>query len=84
MIRYSLSCQMGHDFEAWFAELRGVRDAAGEGRHRLPGLRVDSVDKALMAPAVATSRKKDSVRLAANVPEQHRRWRRRFASCAST
>ena len=70
MIRYSLSCQTGHDFEAWFAGSGAFESQQAKGSIACPICGSTSVDKALMAPAVATSRKKDSVRLAANVPDQ--------------
>ena len=54
MIRYALRCEQGHAFEAWF------RDSAAYDAQRAAGLvacavcGVNAVDKALMAPAVAT------------------------------
>ena len=70
MIRYSLSCQTGHDFEAWFAGSEAFEAQQAKGSIACPMCGSTSVDKSLMAPAVATSRKKDSMRLAANVPDQ--------------
>jgi hypothetical protein len=70
VIRYSLSCQQGHDFEAWFAGSEGFEKQQAKGSIACPVCGSTSVDKSLMAPAVATSRKKDSMRLAANVPDQ--------------
>ena len=71
MIRYSLSCQTGHEFEGWFAGSEAFEAQRVKNRIECPVCGSTAVDKALMAPAVATSRKKDSVRLAANVPDQH-------------
>lgn len=70
MILYSLSCESGHAFEGWFANSEAYDRQSADGSLLCPVCGSTSVDKALMAPAVATSRKKDSVRLAANVPEQ--------------
>jgi hypothetical protein len=70
MIRYSLSCSASHDFEAWFANSEAFETQQAKGSIACPVCGSTSVGKALMAPAVATSRKKDSVRLAANVPDQ--------------
>ena len=70
MIRYSLSCDSGHDFEGWFASSDAFDTQKGQGSVTCPACGSSEVDKALMAPNVATSRKKDSVRLAANVPDQ--------------
>jgi hypothetical protein len=69
MIRYSLSCEMGHEFEAWFAASEAFDTQQANGDIGCPVCGSVRVHKSLMAPAVATSRKKDSVRLAANVPE---------------
>jgi hypothetical protein len=71
VIKYSLSCEMGHEFEAWFAASETFDAQQAEGDVGCPVCGSVRVHKSLMAPAVATSRKKDSVRLTANVPEQH-------------
>jgi hypothetical protein len=70
VIRYSLSCHAGHDFEAWFAGSEAFESQQTDGSISCPVCGSTSVGKALMAPAVSTSRKRDSVRLAANVPDQ--------------
>lgn len=70
MIRYSLTCRMGHEFEGWFAGSSAFETQQAKGGIACPTCGSTEVDKALMAPAVATSRTKDSVRLAANVPDQ--------------
>ncbi len=70
MIRYALTCPEGHDFEAWFAGSAAFDAQRAKGVVLCPLCGSAEVDKALMAPSVATARKKDSVRLAANMPEQ--------------
>jgi hypothetical protein len=70
VIRYSLNCPEGHAFEAWFADSSAYEAQKAKGIVACPVCGSADVDKALMAPAVSTARKKDSVRLAANVPEQ--------------
>ncbi len=70
MIRYSLACPSGHDFEAWFASSEAFEVQQKKDRIACPVCGSTAVGKALMAPSVSTSRKKDSVRLAANVPDQ--------------
>jgi hypothetical protein len=70
VIRYSLSCHDGHEFEGWFASSDACENQQAKGEIACPTCGSTSVHKALMAPAVATSRQKDSVRLAANVPDQ--------------
>lgn len=70
MIRYSLSCGSGHGFEAWFASSDAFETQKADGSVACPVCGSGEVDKTLMAPNVATSRKKDSMRLAANVPDR--------------
>lgn len=64
MIRFSLVCEQEHEFEAWFRsnddfetqKKRGFVDCPTCGSHR--------VEKALMAPAVSTGRKREKIELA--------------------
>lgn len=56
MIRFSLCCAQDHSFEGWF---RSNDDFDAQSKKRLiecPMCGSSSVDKALMAPAVSTSR----------------------------
>ncbi|WP_299141352.1 DUF1178 family protein [uncultured Tateyamaria sp.] len=58
MIKYTLKCDQGHGFESWFANAEaydGLR-AAGHVSCALCGS--TTVDKAIMAPSVATARKR--------------------------
>lgn len=68
MIRYALTCERGHPFEGWFAGSEAFKEQQTGNRIACPACGSTLVEKALMAPAVSTARKKDSVRLAANVP----------------
>jgi hypothetical protein len=70
VILYSLSCGDGHDFEAWFADSAAYEKQKADGVLTCPVCGTAEVDKALMAPAVSTARKRSSVRLAANMPER--------------
>jgi hypothetical protein len=70
VIRYSLSCESGHGFEGWFASSQAFDAQKAEDNVLCPVCGSSEVDKTLMAPNVATSRKRDSVRLAANVPDR--------------
>ena len=64
MIRFSLVCEHDHEFEAWFRsnddfdtqKKRGFVDCPTCGSHK--------VEKALMAPAVSTGRKREKIALA--------------------
>ena len=60
MIRYALRCKAGHGFEGWF---RGLEDFEKQKASRLlacPACGSSEVDKALMAPAVSTARRKEA------------------------
>ena len=56
MIRFSLRCAAGHEFEAWFRNGEGydVQQAAGE--IACPDCGDAHVEKALMAPSIGRSR----------------------------
>jgi len=75
VIRYSLSCEDGHAFDAWFGGSEAFEDQRDRGLVACPLCGSTKVDKTLMAPSVSTSRKKrkpaaerESVPVAANVP----------------
>ena len=56
MIRYTLRCDRGHTFESWFKDSQAF-DALSDGGHlACPSCGSSEVGKALMAPAVRTSR----------------------------
>ena len=69
MIRYKLACPDHHQFEAWFSTSDAFEEQQTQGLLVCPVCGSTSVDRSLMAPAVSTARSKDSVRLAANVPD---------------
>lgn len=64
MIRFALICEHEHEFEGWFRsnddfdtqKKRGFVDCPTCGSHK--------VEKALMAPAVSTARKQETIALA--------------------
>lgn len=64
MIRFALICEHEHEFEGWFRsnddfdtqKRRGFVDCPSCGSHK--------VQKALMAPAVSTARKQETIALA--------------------
>ena len=56
MIAFDLKCAKGHVFEAWFASSRGFERDAKAGRVECPLCGSAKVEKALMAPHVATGR----------------------------
>jgi hypothetical protein len=55
MIRYSLSCANGHAFDGWFRSSGDYDVQAEGGLLDCPVCGVHKIEKALMAPSVATS-----------------------------
>lgn len=55
MIVYNLRCKNGHEFEGWFRDSVAYDTQAEEGRLICPNCNSRRVEKAIMAPAVATS-----------------------------
>jgi hypothetical protein len=70
VIRFGLACDHGHEFDGWFRssddfdkqKKRGLIDCPECGSHK--------VDKALMAPAVSTGRKREKMALALNAEQK--------------
>lgn len=56
MIRYSLVCEAGHEFEGWFGASRDFDDQASRGLLSCPTCASPVVRKQIMAPAVAGAR----------------------------
>lgn len=55
MIRYTLKCDQGHGFDSWFASGAAYESLAAGGHLSCPVCGSARVDKALMAPAVASA-----------------------------
>ena len=68
MIRYTLKCDRDHEFEAWFRSSADYDRAAKRGENTCPVCGSAEVGKALMAPAVAGTKKSEKVSLAAPDP----------------
>ncbi len=62
MIRYDLICKHGHNFEAWFSGSADYDQQAKDGLLCCAVCGTPKVEKAIMAPNVATSRKKEAAR----------------------
>ncbi len=58
MIRFNLCCENGHHFFSWFASNETFERLQTSGRIECTVCGVKKVEKALMAPSVATSREK--------------------------
>lgn len=60
MIRYSLQCKKGHQFEGWFANSDAFDSQAAKKQLVCPSCGSKSVAKALMAPGVVKSEGKSA------------------------
>ena len=57
MIRYALSCDHDHGFEAWFGSSSDYDDQAARGLVECPFCGSRAVEKAVMAPALGGARR---------------------------
>lgn len=57
MIRYALTCDQDHDFEAWFGASADYDDQAARGLVQCPFCGSSRVRKQIMAPAVAGTKR---------------------------
>lgn len=60
MIRYALCCSNGHRFETWFRSIGDYDRAIAAGEAACPVCGDATVEKALMAPAVAGAHRPDA------------------------
>jgi hypothetical protein len=58
MIRYALNCDKGHDFESWFQNSTAYDKQAKRGLVTCPHCGSAKVEKAIMAPRLASSKKR--------------------------
>ncbi len=64
MIRFSLHCDQGHEFEGWFRDNADFDRQSGMKLVACPVCNSQAVQKSLMAPAVSTSRGKEKIAMA--------------------
>lgn len=67
MIQFALQCSNGHRFDAWFRNAAAFDEQQARGIVSCAVCSDGTVEKALMAPAVATSEK--SMAISAEVPD---------------
>ena len=60
MIRYTLSCKKGHEFESWFPSADAFDALSSIGKITCPECGSKEVEKALMAPGVRPAGKSDA------------------------
>jgi len=68
MIRYSLACERGHEFESWFANSSAYDKQAKRGLVDCPVCGSTKVEKTIMAPRLARSEKTIDVPAPAPAP----------------
>jgi hypothetical protein len=61
MIRYALACEQGHTFESWFASSAAYDKQAKHGLVTCPVCNSAKVEKTIMAPRLAGTKKRASV-----------------------
>lgn len=62
MIRYSLKCENSHEFEGWFSTSADFDQQVERGFVTCPSCDSSNVQKSLMAPSLATARRKEASR----------------------
>lgn len=62
MIKYALKCALGHRFEGWFRNSADFDVQAAEGTLSCPVCETAEVAKDVMAPNIATSRRREAGR----------------------
>jgi len=72
MIRYALACDQDHEFEGWFARSADFDAQAEGGLVECPVCGSKSVQKQIMAPAVAGAKKRGEPAAAPGAPEGRR------------
>jgi len=68
VIRYSLICDHGHEFESWFASSAAYDKQAKRGLIDCPLCGSSKVEKAIMAPRLARKDKSTSIDVTAGAP----------------
>ena len=58
MIRYALACKNGHSFESWFGDSAAYDKQAKRGLVTCPHCGSNKVEKTIMAPQLANTRKR--------------------------
>ena len=61
MIKYDLKCKNDHEFEIWFSKSSDFDEQAPKGLIACPVCGSTQVEKAIMAPNISTSRKKEAI-----------------------
>ena len=68
MIRYALACSKGHTFDSWFQNSAAYDKQAKRGLVECPHCGDSKVEKALMAPTLAGTKKRGRPSMPASMP----------------
>ena len=71
MIKFSLACETGHEFDGWFGSSEDYETQQKRGLIACPVCDTTKVSKSLMTPSVSTTRKKESRNQAIAVATAH-------------
>ena len=69
MIRYALACDEGHAFESWFANSATYDRQVKRGLVSCPACNSTKVEKAIMAPRVAGTKRRGDASVSVPMPE---------------
>ena len=69
MIRYALACDEGHAFESWFANSATYDRQVKRGVVSCPVCNSTKVEKAIMAPRVAGTKRRGDASVSVPMPE---------------
>src|SRR5262245_24958364 len=69
MIRYALACDQGHAFESWFANSATHDRQVKRGLVSCPVCNSTKVEKAIMAPRLAGTKRRGNASVSAPMPE---------------
>jgi hypothetical protein len=70
MIRYTLRCDRGHAFESWFQSSAAYETQEKRKLVNCPDCGSDKVERAIMAPQIASKKIRDSAEPAPSVPAE--------------
>lgn len=70
MIKFTLKCLGGHQFETWFANSSAYEALASGGQLQCPVCGTSEVSKALMTPSIPTRQNKQEIRADSSAPSQ--------------
>ena len=79
MIKFTLACEAGHDFEGWFGSSDDFEAQMKRDLVSCPYCGTLKVEKALMAPSVSTSRNKEKIQDKINVATVNKSRQAMFA-----